>query len=832
MIIDGNSLIYRAFFALPLLQTVKGEYTNGVYGFTTMLFKVLEEEKPDFVTVALDKGKKTFRHDTYKEYKGHRPKMPTELSGQFSLLREMLKLMNITYMELENYEADDIIGTFAKDAQKKGIKTTIVSGDKDVLQLVDQNIDVLLTKKGISQTIKYHSDKIREEFGLEPLDLIQVKALMGDSSDNIPGVKGVGEKTALKLIKSFSNLEGVYENIDSISGPKLRENLTENKDSAFMSRELATIDLAVPMEMNFEELTRKKFQPELVAFFRRLEFNTLIPKLDIDDEKREDMDISFEEFKENSLEDEASLFFHMGKMYIGTTDKVFYTEKPEEIKGILENKNLKKICFDYKALLHYSKDRNIKPASVIFDVFLAAHLLQADKNNYSIEDLALTHLSINLPKEENKPVETAYILYKLYHIMSQQIDEMGSSMLLYNVEMPLSEVLCDIEREGVSVDRDYLQELSVDLQGRLGELETDIWGFSKEKFNINSPKQLGVVLFEELNLPALKKTKTGYSTDVTVLEKLQGEHPIIDYLLKYRTLAKLKSTYADGLKSLIKDDGKIHTTFNQTITATGRLSSTEPNLQNIPIRLEEGKKIRKAFVAPKGKILVALDYSQIELRVLAHMSRDENLIDGFMKGQDIHTRTAAEVFGGELDLVTEQQRRHAKAVNFGIVYGMSDFGLSQSLAIPRKEAKEYIERYFDKYEGVKTFIEKTISTCKEKGYVETMFNRRRFIPEINSSNFNRRSFAERTAVNTPIQGSAADIIKKAMVDFYKQSSKAGHDSSTKLLLQVHDELVFLVDEDKLEENIKNFKDIMENTIKLDVPLTVDCKWGKNWMELK
>lgn len=826
IIIDGNSLIYRAFFALPLLQTVNGEYTNGVYGFTTMLFKVLEEEKPDFIAVALDKGKKTFRHDTYKEYKGHRPKMPTELSGQFALLREMLELMNITYFQLENYEADDIIGTFAKLGQKENITTTIVSGDKDVLQLIDEKIHVLLTKKGISQTIKYDTSKIQEEFGLDPLQLIQVKALMGDSSDNIPGVKGVGEKTALKLIKNYSNLEGVYENIDKAGGPKLKENLAENKEVAFMSRELATINTAVPVEINFDDLVQRKFSPDLVAFFRRLEFNTLIPKLDIDEEVREKIEISCEKYK-TIQEGEISILLHSDKLYLATCEeKVYYTEDVEEIKSILEDKRLKKICFDYKALLHYAKDRDIAVQSVVFDVFLAAYLLQADKNTYSIEDLVQHYLTVNLPSEEDDPVEKVYYLYKLYSPMSEQIDNTGANMLLYNIEMPLSEVLCHMEREGVSVDKGYLEELSCDLLKRLEELEGNIWSLSKDKFNINSPKQLGVVLFEELNLPVLKKTKTGYSTDVSVLEKLQGEHPIIDYLLSYRTLAKLRSTYAQGLKSLIKQDGKIHTTFNQTITATGRLSSTEPNLQNIPIRLEEGKKIRKAFIAPEGKLLVSLDYSQIELRILAHMSQDKNLVDGFIKGQDIHQRTAAEVFGVELDSVTEQQRRHAKAVNFGIVYGMSDFGLSQSLAIPRKEAKEYIDKYFEKYEGVKTFIDNTIAACKEKGYVETMFNRRRFIPEINSSNFNRRSFAERTAVNTPIQGTAADIIKKAMVDFNRGSSEA------KLLLQVHDELVFLIDEDKVQENILELINIMENTVKLDVPLTVDCKWGNNWMELK
>ncbi len=826
IIIDGNSLLYRAFFALPLLQTAKGEYTNGIYGFTTMLLKVLEDEKPDYIAVALDKGKKTFRHETYKEYKGHRPKMPVELSGQFSLVREMLGHMNIKFFELENYEADDIIGTFSKLNSNEELKTLVVSGDKDVLQLIDDNTNVLLTRKGISQVERYDIEKVFETYEVKPNKLIEIKALMGDKSDNIPGVRGIGEKTAIKLVKEYDSLEGIYENLQAIGGEKLKSNLNEDKDSAFISRELATINTKVPIDIDYNELVVKKFSPELVPFFRRLEFNSLIPKIETEKANTQEIKIDSEEYLDQKLESIISVYISDETLYFSTEHSNFYTKDSEKIKAILEDEKINKICFDYKNSLHLANSMGLKINGMKFDAFLAAYLIQADKSNYSIEGLAQDVLGINFTDNDMVKTQKAWTLYRLYEPMSEQIDKMGANMLLYQVEMPLSEVLFKMETEGVSVDKAYLEELSTDFQKRLEDLEKQIWSHTKEKFNINSPKQLGVVLFEELNLPALKKTKTGYSTDVSVLEQLQGEHPIIDHLLNYRTLAKLKSTYADGLKAIIKEDGKIHTTFNQTITATGRLSSTEPNLQNIPIRLDEGKKIRKCFIAPKGKVLLSLDYSQIELRILAHMSGDENLVDGFLKGQDIHTRTAAEVFGVELSHVTSQQRRHAKAVNFGIVYGMSDFGLSQSLGIPRKEAKEYIEKYFAKYQGVKEFIDKTILLCKEKGYVETMFNRRRYIPEINSSNFNRRSFAERTAVNTPIQGTAADIIKKAMVDFHKKQS------NIKLILQVHDELVFLVDEKEINQSIEILKEIMEKTVELNVPLLVDYNYGENWMELK
>lgn len=825
LIIDGNSLLYRAFFALPMLQTAKGEYTNAVYGFTTMLLKVLEEEKPDYIAIALDKGKKTFRHETYKEYKGHRPKMPTELSGQFNLLREMLELMNIKYLELENYEADDIIGTFAKKSKRNGLKTVIVSGDKDVLQLVDENIEVILTKKGISQTVRYTPEKISDDYGIEAIKLIDIKSLMGDSSDNIPGVRGVGEKTAIKLIKSFGSLEGVYENIENAGGPKLKENLIEDKEKAFMSKELATINIETPIDIDFGILERKEFRQEVIAFFRRLEFTSLLKRVTVAEGEFKDFETEELKYESTKLEPGKYGIILEGKeLYLGTEKQYFCITDFEVIKEIMENDKIEKICFDYKTLLHKAKNLGIEIKGVIFDTLLGAYLLQADKNNYSVEDLAQNILGIAIDKDSFG--QRCCSIYQVFEPLRSKIEEMGSLTLLHKIEMPLSEVLCDIEKQGVFIDKQYLEKLSCELGEELKKLEESIWSHSKDKFNINSPKQLGVVLFEELSLPALKKTKTGYSTDVSVLEQLQGEHPIIDYLLRYRTLAKLKSTYADGLKAMVKEDGKIYTTFNQTITATGRLSSTEPNLQNIPIRLDEGKKIRKAFIAPKGYALLSLDYSQIELRVLAHMSGDKNLIDGFKKGQDIHTRTAAEVFGIELDKVTEQHRRHAKAVNFGIVYGMSDFGLSQSLSIPRKEAKEYIEKYFERYQGVKEFIDSTILSCKEKGYVDTLFNRRRYIHEINSSNFNRRSFAERTAVNTPIQGTAADIIKKAMVDFFKSNIQA------KLILQVHDELVFLVEEDQVDKTTWEIKKLMENTVKLDVPLIVDYKKGSNWKDLK
>ncbi|WP_350344385.1 DNA polymerase I [Proteinivorax tanatarense] len=829
IVIDGNSLIYRAFFALPLLQTEGGRYTNGVYGFTTMLLKMLEDEKPDYMLVAFDKGKKNFRHDTYKEYKGHRPSTPDELREQFKTVKEMLELMNIKFYEAENYEADDIIGTVCEQAKGQKLKTTVVTGDKDILQLVDESVEVMLTRKGITNTERYDVEKFKEVYGINPAQFIDIKGLMGDSSDNIPGVPGVGEKTALKFIKKYKDIEGVYENVEECGGPKMREKLKANKDIAFISKDLATIFKEVPIDFKFEDLNIGIFDVKLKDMFMDLEFNSLLPKLNIETPQQQlkELEIKGNTNAKDLQNKKVAFWWTDSTIYVCDGKLVYKLEDEKQMNQFLCDESIDKICYDKKSVLHKASDIGCQPKELKFCSVIAAYLLKPEQKEYTMEFLSTNYIG-NTAVCDEFPQNYSYALYNIAQNLKKELEEKKLWKLYLELELPLTEVLYTMERNGVNIDREHLTELKDEFSKRLADLEEKIYSYTDEKFNINSPKQLGKILFEELNLPVIKKTKTGYSTDVSVLEKLRTEHPIIEHLLQYRMVAKIKSTYLEGMEGLIgKNDGKIHTHFNQTITATGRLSSTEPNLQNIPIRVEEGRKVRKIFVPhQKDNILVSLDYSQIELRIMAHMSQDSVMIDGFKKEQDIHTRTAAEVYGVDLEEVTYEQRRNAKAVNFGIVYGISDYGLSQNLGISRKQAKEYIDRYFERYVGVKSFIEETVEKAKEKGYVTTLFNRRRYIPEINSRSFHRRSFAERTAVNTPIQGTAADIIKKAMVDIHKANLACD------MLLQVHDDLVFEIDKSKADQVIPQIRTLMEGTIKLDVALTVDVNKGNNWYNME
>lgn len=870
VLIDGNSIAYRAFFALPLLNNEKGVYTNAVYGFTTMLLKIIEEEQPTHILVAFDKGKTTFRHDTYSEYKGGREKTPHELSEQFPLIRELLDAFGIVYYEKELYEADDIIGTLAKQGAEQGFDVTIFTGDKDLLQLVSDRVAVTLTKKGITTVERYDEALIQETYGITPQQIIDMKGLMGDSSDNIPGVPGIGEKTAIKLIKQFGTIENVLASIDQISGKKMKERLEENKDVALMSKELATIVCDVPFDRSLDELTFGDYdKKDVVAFFKELEFSSLLEKFDSDasQELEELKPLTFEivdTLEEKHLTSPSALIveiiqenYHQADIIgiaIANENGKYYVEtetalSSDAFNAWAKDENAKKWVFDAKKTIVALQRRGITLNGIDFDIQMASYLLDPSLSTHDISDVAKRKNGSDVQEDEavygkgaklkvperdvlaEHLARKANALYELKPKLDEDLRKNEQEKLYRELEMPLSIVLGKMETTGIKVDRNQLEQMGEDLVQRLHELETMIHQLAGGEFNINSPKQLGEVLFEKLGLPPIKKTKTGYSTSADVLEKLAGKHEIIDHILMYRQLGKLNSTYVEGLLKVIDEDGKIHTRFNQALTQTGRLSSTDPNLQNIPIRLDEGRKIRKAFVpSEEGWKIVAADYSQIELRVLAHISGDDNLIEAFKQGMDIHTKTAMDVFGVKERDVTANMRRSAKAVNFGIVYGISDYGLSQGLGITRKEAAEFIERYFESYPKVKEYTEKIIEKGREQGYVETLLHRRRYLPDLTSKNFNRRSFAERTAMNTPIQGTAADIIKKAMVDMASEFEK--EQLKSRMLLQVHDELIFEVPEDELEKVLELVPQVMERAMTLDVPLKVDISYGDTWYDAK
>lgn len=873
VLIDGNSIAYRAFFALPLLNNEKGEYTNAVYGFTTMLLKVLEDEKPTHMLVAFDAGKSTFRHQTYAAYKGTRQKTPSELSGQIPMIHQVLDAFSIKRYEVDEYEADDIIGTAATNAAKEGFDVVVITGDKDLLQLVDDRVEVVLTKKGISEVDRYNCEKVAERYGLEPKQIIDLKGLMGDSSDNIPGVPGVGEKTALKLLAEFHDVETVLDSIDAISGKKLKERLQENKDQALLSKKLATIALDVPLAETLDSFEYGGYEYKQVKeAFKELSFHSLLSRIDANGDEESapqqltelDYDIVEEPLPEHFSSPSALVVEVLAENYhqaeiagiaVANEKGCFYfpTEKAvksDAFRAFARSQEKKKWLFDAKravvALAWHGVDLN----GVDFDLQMASYLLDPSLSSHEISDIATRKGTGGVAEDETvygkgakrslpeEPALAEHLCRKanaMFTLKSTLEDELAQNEqleLLKKLEMPLSVVLGRMEKEGVRVDREQLEEMGKDLSDRLNTLEGAIHKEAREPFNINSPKQLGVILFEKLGLPPVKKTKTGYSTSADVLEKLAGAHPIIEHLLLYRQLGKLYSTYIEGLLKVIdKETGKVHTRFNQALTQTGRLSSTDPNLQNIPIRLAEGRKIRKAFVASKeGWKMVAADYSQIELRVLAHISGDERMKEAFLTGMDIHTKTAMDVFHVEREEVTDLMRRSAKAVNFGIVYGISDYGLSQSLGITRKEAKDFIDRYLASYPQVKAYMENVVKEAKEKGYVQTLLARRRYLPELKSRNFNQRSFAERTAMNTPIQGTAADIIKRAMVQMSEALEETGLKAN--MLLQVHDELIFEVAPDDVEPLKELVTEVMEQALELDVPLQVDVSSGNSWFDAK
>lgn len=879
VLIDGSSLIFRAFYAVRNLMTKEGIFTNGVYGFLSMYYKIVEDYNPDYICVAFDRSGPTFRHEDYEAYKGTRDKVPTEINSQFGILKDILESLNVKYLDLQNYEADDICGTLAMAASKEGKEVYLVTGDRDYLQLVGDDRTVILTKKGITNVEVYTPEKIKEDYGITPRELIEVKGLMGDSSDNIPGVPGVGEKTALKYVKKYGTIENLYENIDDIKG-KAKEKLIENKDIAFMSRSLGEIYLEAPVDTNLENY--KVEEPDydtLREKYERLEFKLFLEKLPNSQvEVEEDFKFEFIDEKSRMQEIAKSIleskkivfhFFYDGDKYIGkkplfigfmgAKSKRVYIVNLEKnfddfiyvFKDIFEDKDIEKLSYDIKSDIYYLYEKGVEISLPYEDMTIAEYIIDPSKSKYDIHKSAKEYLGRDVldledlvgkgkkmkslkDLDENELGEYIGMYISLTddlrNTLIQIIEDRDMLDLYFKVELPLIEVLASMEFEGFKVDKEYLGQLGEKFQVELDELEKGIYDFAGVKFNINSPKQLGEVLFEKLNLPVIKKTKTGYSTSVEVLDKLKGSHEIIDYILRYRSLKKLTTTYIDGLIKLIGEDGKIHSTFNQNITATGRISSTDPNLQNIPIRTEEGRLIRRAFVAEENHYLLDGDYSQIELRVLAHLADDEVMIEAFKNDADIHTKTASEVFHVEMDEVTPLQRSNAKAVNFGIVYGISDYGLSKDLEISRGEAREYIDKYKATYPGIKKYMDDIVEDGKENGYVETIMHRRRYIPELSSKNFNIRGFGERVALNTPIQGSAADIIKIAMVRVFEKLRKGNYKS--KLLLQVHDELIIEAPEEEKDEVVKLLKDTMEDAVKLNLPLKVDINIGENWYDAK
>lgn len=872
VLIDGNSLSFRAFYALPLLSNHAGIHTNAVYGFAMLLEKIIKEEKPNHFLVAFDAGKTTFRHSKYSEYKGGRQKTPPELSEQFPYICQLLDAYHIKRYELDNYEADDIIGTLSRQADEEDFETIIITGDRDLTQLATDNVTIYYTKKGVTDVDHYTPKFIAEKYnGLVPKQIIDMKGLMGDTSDNIPGVAGVGEKTAIKLLNQFESVEGVYEHIEEVTAKKLKEKLINSKDDALMSKDLATINVHSPIEVSLEDtkLTLQDDTTEKIELFKKLEFKQLLADIDTSSTNEEVIDKTFEieqDFQNVDLNDlnEAVIHFELeGTNYLKDTILKFgfYTNhqhvviNAEDVKDYkhlvqwLEDKNTTKIVYDAKKTYVSAHRLGINIENIEFDVMLASYIIDPSRSiddvksvvslygqNYVKDNITIfgKGKKHHIPEEPILNEHIASVTEAIAAVtptMKSQLEDYNQIELLKDLELPLARILSEMEEIGIYTDINDLKEMEFEIQKKLDVLISNIHESAGEAFNINSPKQLGVVLFETLQLPVIKKTKTGYSTAVDVLEKLQGEHPIIDDILEYRQLAKLQSTYVEGLQKVISKDHRIHTRFNQTLAQTGRLSSIDPNLQNIPIRLEEGRKIRKAFKpTSKDSVILSADYSQIELRVLAHITQDESLKHAFINGHDIHTATAMKVFNVESDQVDSLMRRQAKAVNFGIVYGISDYGLSQSLGITRKQAKAFIDDYLASFPGVKQYMSDIVKDAKAQGYVETLLHRRRYIPDITSRNVNLRSFAERTAMNTPIQGSAADIIKLAMVKFSEKIKETKYHA--KLLLQVHDELIFEIPKSEVEDFSKFVEEIMEQALVLDVPLKVDSNYGATWYDAK
>ncbi|CUO27112.1 MULTISPECIES: DNA polymerase I [Clostridium] len=866
LILDSNSLMNRAFYAIPPLTTTEGVHTNAVYGFTNMLFKMKEEIKPDYIVAAFDRKAPTFRHKEYEEYKAGRKKMPPELGEQFPIIKEVLNLLAVNIYEIDGFEADDIIGTLAKFAEKNNIEVFIVTGDRDALQLATNNIKVVITKKGVTETAVYDEKAFIDEFGVTPTQYIDVKGLMGDKSDNIPGVPGVGEKTAFKLIATYGSMEGVLSNIDEISGKKLKENLETYSEQAIFSKKLATIMTEVPIEFDLDDIKSQDSynREELKKMFFKLQMKSLLAKLPGDDiegeseeEKIEITEVNNVELLKSILKEEKEIAFisyklndgniyskmELDKIYLSYGEKTYLIdmklismENPEEstrlLKNFMENDKITKVIHDGKNLVTTLTKLGIDIKEYIFDTAIAAYLIDSARSEYPLVTLINEYLGKEVKGEGDTLVCTAVSNMKeLYSYLKERISKEDMDELYYDVEHPLIFILSSMEAVGFKVNREKLDELAIKFKEEIARTEKEIFELCEEEFNINSPKQLGKILFEKLDLPVIKKTKTGYSTNAEVLEKLMDKHEVIPKIIYYRQITKLNSTYVEGLKNVIDQDGAIHSSFNQTVTTTGRLSSTEPNLQNIPVKYEMGREIRKVFIPKEDTdVLLSCDYSQIELRVLAHMSGDQNMIDAFNHHSDIHTKTASEVFKVPVEEVTSLMRSRAKAVNFGIVYGISDFSLSQDLKITKKEASEYMEIYFDRYPKIKGYLESAKEEAKEKGYVLTILNRRRFIPEIKSSNKIVKALGERLAMNAPIQGSAADIIKLAMVKVYNRIKKENLDSE--IILQVHDELILNVKENELEVVKALVKEEMENVLKMAVTLEVDTNIGNTWYEAK
>lgn len=882
VLIDGHSILNRAFYGVPDLTNSEGLHTNAVYGFLNIMFKILDEEKPEYLTVTFDVHAPTFRHKMYADYKGTRKPMAEELRQQVPVIKEVLQAMGIEIIEKEGLEADDLLGTISCLCEEKGMDVSIISGDRDTLQLATEHVKIRIpkTKQGKTEVEDYNAAEVMKKYGVTPTEFIDVKSLMGDTADNIPGVPGIGEKTATKIIQDYKTIENAYEHVDELKPPRASKNLREYWEQAKMSKMLATIETHADIEFNIEEARMGElYTEEAHEMFKRLQFKNMLSRFDtgisanaieknfMEVTGREQMEKIFSEAEKAQYVGAAvskdpgnvlPLFAHpsgFGRIAIAygqdriftipcdiDTDMNYLFRKLSVLAAKVKTFSM---CGLKEYLPFLMKEREGKeekgneiPAAGpdpenAFDVIVAAYLLNPLKSDYDYEDVAREHLGFLIDEKLDESAKACYEAYTAFAsvpVLEKKLEETGMDRLFREIEMPLVFTLYHMEQAGVKVEGDALKVYGDQLGGRIEELEKEIYELAGEEFNINSPKQLGVILFEKLQMPHAKKTKTGYSTAADVLEKLAPDHPIVAKILEYRQLAKLKSTYADGLAVFIGDDGRIHGKFNQTITATGRISSTEPNLQNIPVRMELGRLIRKVFVPAEGCVFVDADYSQIELRILAHCSGDEQLIQAYREARDIHRMTASQVFRTPFDEVTDLQRRNAKAVNFGIVYGISSFGLSQDLSITRKEAAQYIEHYFETYPGIKKFLDDSVAHAKEKGYAVTLYGRRRPVPELKSSNFMQRNFGERVAMNAPIQGSAADIIKIAMIGVDRELKKRGMKS--RLILQVHDELLIEAPKEEVEEVRELLKDEMENAVHLSVPLIVDMHTGQNWYEAK
>ena len=888
VLIDGNSIMNRAFYGImgsKMLTTKDGKYTNAIYGFLAILFKILEDLQPEYIGVAFDLKGPTKRHEIYEGYKANRKGMPEELAEQMPIIKEILKAMNIDIIEKQGYEGDDILGTLAKYGEKQGLEVTILSGDRDTFQLASDHITIRIprTKAGKTETEDYNRAKILEEYGLEPEQLIEVKALQGDTSDNIPGVPGIGPKTAISLIQKYHSVKELYEKIeageDDLKG-KQKENIVNNKESAEMSRALGEIDTQVPIEDTLEKLKTEEWdKPKVLEIFEELRFNRYIERFNLRNVAQQTNSQQHEEKLEiietDKIPDlEGKLYYYLQTqenqnaediikkditgISIYSNNKIYYIEQNlnEQLKEIFENEKIEKYGYNLAEDYIILKQQGITMKNIVYDAKVAAYVLNPT-SKYTLEVIARDYLEIDNneylqsqgikeeneqtslfdepKKEENnqKIINCLYAeeIYKLSEVTIKKLEEIDAIELFNNIDMPTVEVLAEMQWNGMYLDVTELEDYGQELKDRLEILTQEIYEMCGEEFNINSTKQLGEILFEKLRLPVVKKTKSGYSTDVDVLEKLKEEHPVIEKLLEYRQLMKLNSTYVEGMKPYINPKTKrIHSFFHQTITATGRISSTEPNLQNIPTRFELGKQLRKVFKPAEGSIYIDADYSQIELRVLAHISNDEHMVQAFNNGEDIHKQAASKVFNTPIDEVTKEQRSNAKAVNFGIVYGISDFGLGEQLGISRKKAKQYIEQYLEQYSGIKRFMTEVVEHAKETGYVETLFKRRRYIPELKSNNYMVRQFGQRAAMNTPIQGTAADIMKIAMINVLKELKN--RNMKSKIVLQVHDEMMIEAVLEEVEEVKEILKNCMETAITLNVPLIAEVSEATNWYDCK